>query len=77
MHMNSSRFENPEFWAGAHPVRLHKLGYTTGFFGKVLNNMGSYGCDGKSGLPPGIDRQLTMCTHTFFSASPVRFEFSV
>lgn len=28
--------------------------------------MNSYGCDGHSGVPPGIDRQLVMCTHTFF-----------
>jgi hypothetical protein len=69
MHMNSSRFDNPGFWTGSHPVRLHKLGYLTGFFGKVLNGMNSYGCDGTSGLPPGLDRQLTMCTHTFFNCS--------
>ena len=34
MHMNSSRFDNPGFWEDSHVVRLHKLGYTTGFFGK-------------------------------------------
>ena len=43
-----------------------RLGYTTAFFGKVLNTMTSYGCDGTSGLPPGLDHQITMCTHTFF-----------
>jgi hypothetical protein len=35
MHMNSSRFDNPDFWESSSVVRLHKLGYTTGFFGKV------------------------------------------
>ena len=74
MHMNSSREVNPAFWLQSHPVRLHKMGYTTGFFGKVLNGMNSYGCDGTSGLPPGLDRQLTMCTHVFFNCS-VNFEF--
>jgi hypothetical protein len=29
--------------------------------------MESYGCDRGVGLPPGLDRQLTMCTHTFFN----------
>jgi len=66
MHMNSSRFENPDFWSTSSIVRLHKLGFTTAFFGKVLNTMDSYGCDGTSGLPPGLDAQFTMCTHTFF-----------
>ena len=28
--------------------------------------MNSYGCDGTSGLPPGLDASFTMCTHTFF-----------
>ena len=35
MHMNVSRFDNPQFWNISHPVRLHELGYTTGLFGKV------------------------------------------
>jgi len=64
--MNSSRFDNPGFWETSPLVRLHKVGYTTGMFGKVLNDMNSYGCDGQSGLPPGVDRQVVMCTHTFF-----------
>ena len=66
MWMNSSRDDNPGFWETSPLVRLHNVGYTTGMFGKVLNNMDSYGCDGKSGLPPGVDRQVVMCTHTFF-----------
>ena len=33
---------------------------------QILNDMNSYGCDGQSGLPPGVDRQVVMCTHTFF-----------
>ena len=33
---------------------------------QVLNGMNSYGCDGRSGLPPGIDKTFVMCTHTFF-----------
>eukprot|EP01051_Picozoa_sp_SAG22_P001741 SAG22_NODE_72_length_22344_cov_95.586559_8_plen_259_part_00 len=69
MHQNSSRVTNPGFWSTSHPVRLHKLGYTTAFFGKVLNGMNSYGCDGVSGLPPGLDRSFVMCTHTFFNCS--------
>ena len=31
--------------------------------------MNSYGCDGTSGLPPGLDRSFVMCTHTFFNCS--------
>ena len=66
MHMNTSRVDNPGFWDTSPLVRLHKVGYTTGMFGKVLNDMTSYGCDGTSGLPPGVDRQVVMCIHTYF-----------
>lgn len=69
MWQNSSRSENPEFWEYSVVKQLHNKGYTTGLFGKVLNNMQSYGCDGTSGIPPGVDRQLVMCTHTFFNCS--------
>ena len=44
-------------------------GHTAGPFGKVLNDMVSYGCDNISGLPPGVDRQYMMCTHVFFNCS--------
>ena len=38
-------------------------------FGKTLNTWTTYGCDGKSGVPPGLDRQLVMCTHNYFNNS--------
>ena len=66
MRQNTSFVDNPEFWHSSFVPALHELGYTTGLFGKVLNDMVSYGCDNISGLPPGVDRQFMMCTHTFF-----------
>ena len=38
-------------------------------FGKTLNTWTTYGCDGKSGAPPGLDRQLVMCSHNYFNNS--------
>ncbi len=32
-------------------------GHTAGPFGKVLNDMVSYGCDNISGLPPGVEEE--------------------
>jgi hypothetical protein len=69
MRQNTSYVDNPAFWDASFVPALHSLGYTTGLFGKVLNDMVSYGCDNISGLPPGVDRQFMMCTHTFFNCS--------
>lgn len=69
MRQNTSRVDNPSFWEHSVVKQLHDHGYITGAFGKVLNDMDSYGCDGVSGLPPGLDRSLVMCTHTFFNCS--------
>jgi len=68
MRQNTSRYDNPSFWEHSVVTQLNRKGYTTGMFGKVLNDMDSYGCDG-SGLPPALDRSLVMCTHTFFNCS--------
>ena len=68
MRMNTSRVDNPEWWEGSFVLALHQAGYTTGLFGKVLNNMGSYGCGPASlgpegtSLAPGVDKQAIMCT---------------
>lgn len=66
MRQNTSYVDNPSFWDSSFVPALHGLGFTTGLFGKVLNDMVSFGCDNVSGLPPGVDRQYVMCTHTFF-----------
>ena len=67
MRQNVSRADNPGFWDGSFVRRLHDdHGYLTGVFGKVLNQMGTYGCDGTSGLPPGVDRQYVMCNPNYF-----------
>lgn len=68
MRMNTSRVENPAFWRNSFIRLLHdKYGYATGMFGKVLNQMTSYGCDGSSWPVPGLDRGYIMCTHNFFN----------
>jgi len=69
MRQNTSYVDNPRFWDDSFVPALHKLGYATGMFGKVLNDMVSYGCDNVSGLPQGVDRAYLMCTHTFFNDS--------
>ena len=69
MRQNTSYVDNPAFWDDSFVPALHDLGYATGLFGKVLNDMVSFGCDNISGLPPGVDRQFMMCTHTFFNCS--------
>eukprot|EP00041_Stephanoeca_diplocostata_P003934 m.39508 g.39508 ORF g.39508 m.39508 type:complete len:609 (-) comp14720_c0_seq1:149-1975(-) len=66
MRQNTSRATNPGFWENSVVMHLHNAGYTTGMFGKVLNVMDTYGCKSSSGMPPGLDRSLIMCTHTFF-----------
>ena len=48
MRQNTSRTLNPEFWLNSFVYRLkYEHGYKTGMFGKVLNDMTDYGCDGK------------------------------
>lgn len=47
MRMNTSRTKNPDFWRNSFVHRLkYEFGYKTGMFGKVLNDMSDYGCDG-------------------------------
>lgn len=77
MRQNTSLVDNPEFWHSSFVPALHELGYTTGLFGKVLNDMVSYGCDNISGLPPGVDRQFMMCTHTFFVSTVCEYAHSM
>lgn len=73
MHMNTSRVENPGFWEGSF-IRSLNLdhGYTTGLFGKVLNDMKDYGCDNKN-FADGIDRSFIMCTVAFYNAKWTNF----
>jgi N-acetylglucosamine-6-sulfatase len=61
MHMNTSRTLNPGFWQESFVNRLYREhGYTTGMFGKVLNQMSDYGCN-EGSTTPGLDRIFTMC----------------
>ena len=39
MRQNTSKTDNPGFWGRTFPPLLKKAGYTTGMFGKVLNDM--------------------------------------
>ena len=65
--------DNPGWWEDSFVLALHKAGYTTGLFGKVLNQMNSYGCtpsvgpEGKN-LAPGIDQQAVMCTVNYYNS---------
>ena len=78
MYQNSSRANNPDFWLDSHIKRLHDdHGYTTGMFGKTLNTWSTYGCTNGTGMPPGLDRQLVMCTHTFVNCAWVNQTDSV
>ena len=47
MRMNTSQTLNPGFWQNSfvHTLKTH-FGYRTGMFGKVLNDMSDYGCNG-------------------------------
>ena len=50
-----------------------RLGLPTGLFGKVLNNMGSFGCTPSLGpegssLAPGVDHQAVMCTIEYYNS---------
>ena len=67
MRQNTSKADNPRFWGQTFPPLLKKAGYTTGMFGKVLNDMTTYGCD-ESGLPEGIDRLNIMCVIDYYNA---------
>eukprot|EP01052_Picozoa_sp_SAG31_P018211 SAG31_NODE_1281_length_9019_cov_4.758072_3_plen_273_part_00 len=58
MSMNTSRVYNPGFWDDSIVATLKKHhGYATALFGKVLNEMDSYGCAEGSPRPP-ISRPL-------------------
>jgi len=62
MRMNTSRDTNPMWWEQSFVHTLHyDYGYVTGLFGKVLNNMNTYGCKGNKSIPDGIDRAYYMC----------------
>ena len=70
MRMNVSQTMNPGFWRDWSFVReLHYAhGYRTGLFGKVLNDMADYGCDGKS-TTDGVDRTFAMCAAQYVNQS--------
>lgn len=62
MRMNTSQDTNPMWWKRSIVHTLHyDYGYVTGLFGKVLNNMNTYGCTGNKKIPDGIDRAYYMC----------------
>jgi N-acetylglucosamine-6-sulfatase len=70
MRMNTSRAAppagNPKFWEDSFIHRLrYKHGYATGVFGKLLNGMTTYGCNGDFDVP-GLDRGYIMCNAAFF-----------
>ena len=70
MRMNTSRAAppagNPKFWEDSFIHRLrYKHGYATGVFGKLLNGMTTYGCNGDFDVP-GLDRGYIMCNPAFF-----------
>jgi hypothetical protein len=67
MRQNTSKATNPQWWSNGFIPQLSKAGYTTGLFGKVLNVMTTYGCDG-SGLPEGVDRLNIMCNIDYYNA---------
>jgi N-acetylglucosamine-6-sulfatase len=67
MRMNSSQTLNPGFWQNSFISDLHsKHGYATGIFGKVLNDMTDYGCNGNT-ITSGVDRMFVMCKHVFYN----------
>lgn len=73
MRMNTSRVDNPAWWQASLVKALYDSGYTTGLFGKVLNNMGSYGCTPSLGpegssLAPGVDQQAIMCKIGYYDS---------
>ena len=69
MRMNTSQRLNPRFWEESFPYRLRfEHGYTVGLFGKVLNVMEDYGCDGRS-TAAGVDRLFVMCKHVYYNES--------
>ena len=62
--MNTSRAENPNFWKNSFVSMLKtKFKYNTGIFGKMLNVMDTYGCNG-TGLED-VDRSFIMCDLAF------------
>ena len=68
MRMNSSRVDNPAFWANSF-VRALSVdhGYKVGVFGKLLNTMDSYGCNGAASMADGVDRMFVMCNAAFYN----------
>lgn len=74
--MNTSRVANPGYWEGSFVRALNlEHGYTTGLFGKVLNNMKDYGCD-NTNFADGIDRSFIMCKIAFYNAQFTNFTTS-
>ena len=72
MRMNTSRTVpggRPSFWEHSFIRRLrYDHNYATGVFGKLLNNMATYGCDGNEPTTPhGLDRTFIMCNPNFFN----------
>ena len=66
MHMNTSMKTNPDFWPLTFVPALKKRGYINGMFGKLLNGMADYGCDGSSGVPEGWGDYFAMCNPAFY-----------
>ena len=72
MRMNTSRTVpggRPSFWEHSFIRRLrYDHNYATGVFGKLLNDMKTYGCDGNEPTTPhGLDRTFIMCNPAFFN----------
>lgn len=65
MSMNTSRVYNPSFWDNSLVATLKRRGYATAVFGKMLNEMDTFGC-AEGFTPPYLDRFLIMCNHNFF-----------
>ena len=67
MRMNSSRVDNPDFWKNSFPRALSvDHGYKVGIFGKLLNQMETYGCNGADSMADGVDRMFVMCNAAFY-----------
>ena len=72
MRMNTSRVENPNFWKNSFVSMLKtKFKYNTGIFGKMLNVMDTYGCNG-TGLED-VDRSFIMCNPSFYNPTWANF----
>ena len=70
--MNTSRADNPNFWKNSFVSMLKtKFKYNTGIFGKMLNVMDTYGCNG-TGLED-VDRSFIMCDPSFYNQTWANF----